>query len=82
MNPEGQGVRERAEAASYTGWQELGKNLAAGAATPAEAVQDWLDSPGHCQTLMDPKFRELGVGSVAAPGSPYARSWVQNFGTR
>jgi uncharacterized protein YkwD len=40
-----------------------------------EAVAAWLKSPGHCQTLMNPTFKEMGL-------SAYNSYWVQVFGTQ
>lgn len=81
-SPEGGDVRGRAEAAGYTSWTALGENLQGGATTPQGAMQDWLNSPSHCQALMNPEFRELGTAGVNRPGSRYGTYWVQVFGTR
>ena len=80
-SPEGNNVRQRAEAAGYNGWTELGENLAAGY-TLASVTKGWLDSVGHCQTLMDPKLKEVGMSYVYQPGSKFGTYWVQDFGTR
>lgn len=56
------------------GWpRELGgaENIAwgaGGAATPAEIVEGWMDSPGHRRNILDPRLRAIGVG--IAPGAP------------
>ncbi|BDP42007.1 hypothetical protein DAETH_19760 [Deinococcus aetherius] len=80
-NPDGLEVEDRAEAAGYTGWQFVGENLAAGYDSE-HVMKAWLDSPSHCRTLMDPRFKELGVGYVNDPASPKGTYWVQDFGTR
>ena len=41
---------------------EVGENIAAGQWTPEHVVQWWLDSDGHCKNMLDPRFREMGVG--------------------
>ena len=69
---------DRARAAGYT--TASGENIAAGYRTPAEVVQGWLKSTGHCQNLMAPAARELGVGLAQVAGSPYGYYWVQMFG--
>ena len=33
----------------------------------AAAVQSWLDSPEHRKILLDPTWREVGVGAVSTP---------------
>ena len=69
---------DRARAAGYT--TASGENVAAGYRTPAEVVQGWLRSTGHCQNLMAPAARDLGVGLAEVVGSPYRYYWVQMFG--
>ena len=41
--------------------QTLGENIGAGIASPAELVQGWVNSPGHCENLMDSHFNQAGV---------------------
>jgi uncharacterized protein YkwD len=40
-------------------------------------VQGWLDSPDHCENIMDPRFTEMGI--AYAPGQVSRRGlyWVQ-----
>ncbi len=42
-----------------------------GRATPRRTVQNWMDSPPHRRVLLDPRYRDVGVG--AAYGSPRRR---------
>ena len=44
--------------------------------TPAAVVEGWMQSPGHCLNIMEPRYRYLGVGHHAGPRS----YWTQNFG--
>lgn len=49
----------------------VGENLAFGSgqlSTPRVILQSWLDSPAHRANLLDPDYRELGIG--IAPGTP------------
>ena len=39
----------------------VGENIAAGMTNAAEAVQGWLDSPDHCENVMDARFTHLGA---------------------
>ena len=76
---DGSAPGDRATRAGYR-WRTVGENVAAGQATPEEAVASWLKSSGHCANLMDPDYFEMGVGFAADPqgaGGPY---WVQVFG--
>jgi uncharacterized protein YkwD len=56
----------------------IGENLAAGQRTPEHAMNDWMDSPGHRQNILDPRFVELGVG--VRFGGEFGTYWVQEFG--
>ena len=78
---DGSEAAQRATRAGYR-WRHIGENIAAGQTSPQEAVQGWIDSPGHCANLMNPQFSEMGAGyavsRVRFPGFPY---WTQVFGT-
>jgi uncharacterized protein YkwD len=79
---DGKSPFDRIRAAGYS-YRAAGENIAAGTAlkTPAAVVQAWLDSPGHCKVLMNPKYRDLGVGRVEG-SSKWGINWTQNFGRR
>jgi uncharacterized protein YkwD len=66
---------------SRSGYQSrlTGENIAYGPESAEEVVAGWLASPGHCANIMDPRFRDIGVGVATGPkrGQIY---WVQNFG--
>jgi uncharacterized protein YkwD len=56
--------------------------------SPANAVQQWLESPAHRRVLLSRSWRELGIGVVRAAAAPgaYGRQDVQiaaaEFGSR
>jgi uncharacterized protein YkwD len=67
----------------------IGENLAWGTgerATPRLTVSAWMHSPGHRRNILDPAFREIGIGVAqgapvptgSAPGATYAT----DFGAR
>lgn len=62
-----------------TGYQRrlVGENIAAGPATPEEAVRGWLESPGHCANIMDKRFRDMGVAHTFNPSSKHGVYWAQ-----
>jgi uncharacterized protein YkwD len=60
-------------------WRLVGENVAAGQTSAEQVVRDWLASPGHCENLMDPRFRETGVAFVVDTASVSAVYWVQVF---
>lgn len=58
-------------------WSAIGENVAAGQASPAEVVADWLSSPGHCANIMSPGFEHMGL--ARAQGGSYGVYWAQEF---
>jgi uncharacterized protein YkwD len=54
----------------------VGENIAFGPRTADEVVQGWLDSPGHCENIMDPRFAEMGIAYAAGRGKR-GLYWVQ-----
>ena len=62
-------------------WQGSGENIAAGQPDAASAVAAWLESPGHCATLMQPRFTQTGIAFALAPGKNPAVYWTQVFAT-
>ncbi len=69
------------------GWT-LGENLAWGSyqlATPKSIVRSWMHSPGHRANILNPTFREIGIGVVRGapePGTESAATYATSFGTR
>lgn len=53
-----------------------GENLA-GASTVEAAHQALMNSPGHRANILNPNFKEVGIGVV--PGSAYGKIFVQLF---
>jgi uncharacterized protein YkwD len=78
-SPEGTTVRHRASSAHYK-FSTVGENIAAGLQTVPEAVQAWLNSPDHCENLMDPDYRDVAVACVVQPGSEYGTYWTMLLG--
>jgi uncharacterized protein YkwD len=56
-----------------------GENIALGPESAEEVVDGWLDSPGHCANIMDPRFQDIGV-AVATGKKRGQIYWVQTFG--
>jgi uncharacterized protein YkwD len=66
-------IRGFYSARSFRTWS-AGENLlwASPGFNPADAVQQWLDSPTHRRVLLTKSWRELGIGVVSATGAPGA----------
>jgi uncharacterized protein YkwD len=77
---DGSFVADRVARTGYA-WQGVGENVAAGQRDADAAVAAWLESVGHCATLMDPRFAETGVAFALAPGKNPAIYWAQVFAT-
>jgi uncharacterized protein YkwD len=71
---------QRDAQAGYTGWTAVGENIAAGYPSPEAVVNGWMASPGHRANILNPDYRELGVG--LASGGKYGAYWTQEFGAR
>ncbi len=69
---------ERIARAGY-GWRASGENVAAGQPDAESVVAGWLESPGHCATLMAPYFTETGVAFALAPEKDPDIYWTQLF---
>jgi uncharacterized protein YkwD len=55
----------------------VGENIAYGPKSADEVVQGWLDSPGHCENIMDGRFAEMGIAYAAGQASKRGLYWVQ-----
>ena len=73
-------MTQRDAQAGYTGWTTVGENIAAGYPTPEAVVNGWMESPGHRANILNPDYRELGIG--LASGGKYGAYWTQEFGSR
>ncbi|PKV89301.1 CAP domain-containing protein [Streptomyces sp. TLI_146] len=76
-SPEGRNAGDRMSAAGYD-WHKWGENIHRGPKSPADAMRDWMKSPGHRANLLDCGFKDIGVGVNLSGNGPW---WVQNFGS-
>jgi hypothetical protein len=68
--------------AGYLNYEALGENIAAGYGSASEAVQAWMNSPGHRANMLGGAFREAGGGYAYCSGCTYNRYWAMDFGAR
>ncbi|MBE6806914.1 MAG: hypothetical protein E7527_02710 [Ruminococcaceae bacterium] len=62
-----------------TNHKGAGENIAAGQLTPAEVMQDWMNSPGHKRNILDENnigYQSVGIGVFYVNGTYY---WCQLF---
>lgn len=52
-------------------YRQAGENLQAGAATPAEAVRQWMNSPAHRENILHKDYNALGIGYIYVADSKY-----------
>jgi uncharacterized protein YkwD len=57
----------------------VGENIAYGPRTAEDVVQGWLDSPGHCENIMDPRFVQMGVAFAPGRAAKHGLYWVQDL---
>jgi uncharacterized protein YkwD len=63
--PDGSQPWDRAASAGSTR-RTIGENIACGQRSAAEVVEGWMNSPGHRANILNPKFVDIGIGSVAS----------------
>ena len=73
---------ERIVANGYSNYYSVGENIAGGQETLDEVMYAWLNSPGHCENIMNPNYTEVGVAIVTEADSTYGIYWTQNFGSK
>lgn len=84
VSPNGETLRDRMEDSGYYkpayeteafSLQQftVGENLARGQKSADEVVKDWMNSASHRAVLLNPSFKDTGVGVAAG-------IWVQHFG--
>ena len=73
MTPDGSAPWDRARAAGYCRTAAIAVNIAKGQPTEARVLQDWVDSPGHLQNMLDDRFIRFGLGQAGD-------SWVLLLG--
>lgn len=68
--------------ASGFNWGAYGEAISTGFRTPWNAVQGWLASTEHCQILLSPQYRYIGIGvnprGVAGVTS-YSGTWTADL---
>ena len=69
----------------FTAFNDMGvkyghasENIAAGQRTPEELVNNWMNSTGHKDNILDSDAEKMGIALVTVP-SGYGYYWVQVF---
>lgn len=69
----GDNVASRLDKVGYY-WQYSGENIGSGQTHFRQALEDWMASSSHCQMIMNPKMKDMGIGRAGT-------YWVQHFGS-
>jgi hypothetical protein len=77
----GSSVSDRTKAVGYeSGF--VGENIAAGGSTPAETMNQWMNSQGHRENILRKEYQAIGFGYSFDNTSEYEHYWVQVFGNK
>lgn len=77
---DGSNPGQRIEKAGYTEANRWGENIAMNQQTPEEVVQDWMESPGHRENILNGGFTHMGLGYAADESAGGEPRWAQVFG--
>ncbi len=76
---DGSDVSARVTATGYP-WRLVGENLAGGPNDPARVHEMLMNSPGHRANILDPGYREFGLGVINREAAEYRWYWTEVFG--
>ena len=57
-------------------WKTVAENIAGGADTPEQTIEQWLTSPGHCHNIMNPAHSEFALACTRNNISDYRIYWT------
>jgi len=57
-----------------------GENIAAGSSTINATFNQWMNSQGHRDNMLNPSFKTIGIAGYSRAGTQYTYYWVQLFG--
>ena len=75
----GSTLSSRVNAAGYA-WSAIAENIAAGNSTAAATVNQWVNSPGHCQAMMSATYVHVGGACMYNAGAQYRYYWTNDLG--
>lgn len=75
----GSTLTTRITAAGYS-FSAAGENIAAGQPTVEAVMRSWINSPGHCQNMMNPVYQDIAVACKRNDASTYGLYWTMDLG--
>lgn len=76
---DGSNFSQRVGDAGYSG-SPRGENIAAGNSSVSATFNQWVNSSGHLNNMLNANANEMGVGHASYSGSTYTHYWTQVFG--
>lgn len=76
---DGRTFAQRILNAGYS-YSAAGENIAAGQTSVQAVMTAWINSPGHCQNMMNATFRDIAVACVRNDASTFHRYWTMDLG--
>ena len=77
---DGSSPADRAQRAGYPS-TFVAENIAAGRENPRDVFEQWVNSSGHRDNMLNQNYTEAGIGAVLhAPQTEYAHYWVLKLG--
>lgn len=71
---------DRAQRAGYSS-SFVGENIAAGNEIPKAVFEQWMNSSGHRDNMLNEKYTEVGIGTILhAPQTKDSHYWVLKLG--
>jgi uncharacterized protein YkwD len=58
----------------------IGENIAAGNADAQATFEQWRNSSGHNQNMLNSNYNAIGIGRAYGSGSAYGSYWTTDFG--
>ena len=78
VSQDGRTFSQRITDAGYV-WSAAGENIAAGQTTVADVMNSWLQSPGHCENIMNGNYTEVAVSCASNDASTYKQYWTMEL---
>jgi len=79
FNHDSQDGRSPWDRAEAQGISASGENIAAGSSSAQAALDQWKGSFGHCNNMMNPDAKLVGVARAENSDSTYTYYWTQMF---
>ncbi len=80
VSSDGTIFKVRIQNEGYTSYDKIGENVAAGQESVSVVVAEWMESPGHCKNIMDPRFDEMGMALEKNSAGTWKRYWTLDLG--